>query len=105
VNSFITSICIGLIAASIDIIPMFIKKLDKLFILSAFTMWLIIGIVNAQLRILEIPVLNGLLITLLFFTPLSFLIFRQDNSAFIQICITTIILGSAVGLATGFLIK
>ena len=104
-NNFIISICIGLGAALIDIAPMLVKKLEKPFILSAFTMWLFIGVVNAQLRVFESSVLNGLLVTLLFFIPLSFLIFRQDNSAFIQICVTTTILGSAVGLVTGFLVR
>ena len=104
-NSFILSICIGLVAALIDIIPMSIKKVDKLFICSAFMMWLIIGIVNTKLRIVDPPVLNGLVVSLLFFIPLSFLIYKLDNSAFLQVCISTILLGSLVGLVTGLLIK
>ncbi len=104
-NNLIISILIGLVAALADIVPMLIKKLDKLFILSAFTMWLIIGIVNTFFRIVDNSILNGLIITSLFFIPLSFLIFRQDNSAFFQICITTVILGILIGFSSGTLIK
>ena len=104
-NSFTISLCIGLAAAVIDIIPMIIKRLDKLFILSAFTMWIFVGIANGMLNIVETPVLNGLAVALMFFLPLSFLIFRQDNSAFLQICITTVLLGSLVGAGTGIFIK
>ncbi|MDC7235345.1 MAG: hypothetical protein PQJ58_19080 [Spirochaetales bacterium] len=104
-NSFLISICIGVAAAVLDVIPMAVKKLDHLFIASAFSLWLIIGIVNARLVLLEIPVLNGLLVTFLFFIPLSFLIYRLDSSAFIQVCVSTVVLGSLVGFATGILIN
>jgi len=104
-NTFILSLCIGLAAALLDIIPMVLKKLDNLFILSAFSLWVIIGIVNAQLQISRIPLLNGLIIALLFFIPLSFLIYRQDPGAFLQVCLSTLILGSLLGLTSGFLLK
>jgi len=104
-NHLLLSICIGLAAALADTIPMILKKLDKLFILSAFFMWLIIGMVNAYFYVSSIPLLNGLFIALMFFLPLSFLIYRLDSSAFLQVCISTVVLGCLVGLLTGLWIK
>ncbi len=90
-------IAAGLIAGLIDIIPMIIKKLDPLFIASAFTMWLVAGFLAGTLHLTGIPAVNGLLCALLVFLPLSFLIYRMDRAAMIQVCVTTVVLGLLVG--------
>lgn len=103
-NSFLISLLIGLAAAILDCIPMFIKKLDIMFILSAFTMWVLVGIFSLNFQIVKYPTLNGALFAILLFTPLSFLIYRLDPKALTQIILSTLILGSIVGFFSGLLI-
>lgn len=96
-NYFAISILIGLAAGTIDVIPMIIKKLDILFILSAFTMWIVVGIFVSKIQIVDIAALNGILVALLIFLPLSFLIYKLDKSAFMQVRISTVVLGGLLG--------
>jgi len=104
-NNILISSAIGLAAAIIDVVPMILKKLDRLFILSAFSMWVIVGFATAYIRISGNNTFNGILVALLFFIPLSFLIFKLDPSAFFQVCLSTVLLGAAVGFSSGILIK
>ncbi len=98
-NNVFISILIGSAAGLVDIIPMIIKKLDRLFILSAFSMWVSVGILSWNLTLVKIPALNSLLFALLVFAPLSFLVYRLDRAAMIQVCVTMVVLG----LLTGFI--
>jgi hypothetical protein len=43
-KAFLISVLIGLVAALIDTIPMMVRKMDKTFIVSAFFVWIILGI-------------------------------------------------------------
>lgn len=98
-------IVIGIIIGTIDIVPMIIKKLDIMFILSAFSLWIVVTILSGNLNIIGNQILNGLVFSILVFIPLSFLIYRVDSGAFIQVLITTVIFGLLVGLLTGLFIK
>lgn len=104
-NYFLISILIGLAAAIIDTIPMVIKKLDIMFILSAFTLWIVVGIFVPKVQFASFQTLNGLIIALLLFLPLSFLIYKLDKNAFAQVIISTVILGCLVGFFSGLFIK
>jgi hypothetical protein len=104
-NNFLISVFIGLAAAIIDCVPMFVKKLDIMFILSAFTMWMIVGILSSNFQLVKYPTLNGASIAILMFIPLSFLIYRLDRNAIAQVIISTLILGCSVGFISGLLIK
>ena len=44
------SLVIGLIAAVIDTAPMVIRKMDKFFIVSAFCVWVILGIFIPKIK-------------------------------------------------------
>jgi hypothetical protein len=104
-NHFLISILIGLAAAIIDCVPMIIKKIDIMFILSAFTMWIIVGILSSNILLMKHPTLNGAIFAILFFLPLSFLIYRLDRNALALIIISTLVLGCLVGFISGLLIK
>ncbi len=103
-NQFVIAIAAGAAAGILDCIPMLIKKLDPLFILSAFCMWLVSGILVYKAVIFPIPWLNGICLAVMILLPLSFLIFRLDKRALPQIIVTTIILGGLLGMIEGLLI-
>jgi len=100
-KSLLISLLIGLAAAAVDTLPMILKKLDRMFILSAFFFWLVLGVLIPRVQLLSSAWLNGLVTALLVLVPLLFLIYRQDREALLQICLTTLVLGAAVGWASG----
>lgn len=102
-NHLLIGLIIGLGAAVLDIIPMIIKKLDPLFILSAFTLWIVVGLLSMKVKLVPISVINGNVIALLVLLPSIFLIMKVDKEAIPQILITTLVLGAAVGYFSGIL--
>jgi hypothetical protein len=103
-NLFI-SIIIGLIAAGIDITPMIIRKMDKHFILSAFFVWIVLGIIIPKIQFITNSCLNGVIVAILFVLPMSFLIYKLDPKGLPVVIITTLILGCCVGYFTNLFIK
>lgn len=101
-NSTIIVILIGVVAGIIDIIPMFIKKLDRLFILSAFLFWCVNSFITSRVILIPNSTINGLCVTALLFLPLSFLIYRVDREAIIPVILTTTVLGLLVGFSMGY---
>lgn len=99
--NWILSILLGLSAALIDTLPMFMKRLDKSFILSAFCFWLIAGILVPRIHLTSWNWLNGLLCCLMLLIPLLPLIFRQDKPAIPQIIASTLLLGALLGFLSG----
>jgi len=99
-NIFI-SVILGMAVGGIDIIPMIIKKLDKLFILSAFFMWVAVGILVPMINMTGIFWADGILVSLLVYAPLLFLILRLDHRAIPQTTLTTLLLGALTGVLKG----
>lgn len=104
-KNILISLGIGLIAAIIDVAPMIIRKMDKSFIVSAFLVWIVLGLFISKLHFVSNAVLNGLIVSLLFVLPISVLIYKLDPKGLPIVIITTIILGCGVGFLTGLLIK
>jgi len=98
------SIAIGIAIGVIDTIPMVIKKLDPLFILSAFFMWVAVGILVPKIVFTGLFWADGILVALLFYIPLLFLIYKLDRQAIPQITLTTLLLGALTGALRRFFI-
>jgi hypothetical protein len=96
-KGYLISLVIGLIAAVIDVAPMVARKMDKLFIISAFFTWIILGIFIPRINFTTISFLNGIIVAVLFVIPMSVLIYKLDPKGLPAIAVTTIILGCAVG--------
>jgi hypothetical protein len=96
-HKLLISLFIGLAAAVIDITPMLLQKTDRLFIASAFFVWLVLGLFIPKINFVANAVLNGVIIAVLFVLPLSFLIYKLDPKGLLIVIITTIILGGCVG--------
>lgn len=97
-NKIITGLFIGIIAGIIDVIPMIIQNLTWDANFSAFSLWVVVGIL---LSITEIKIkgfLKGLLLSFLVATPVLIIIGAKEPYTLIPIFITTSILGSLSGL-------
>ena len=103
-KNYLISIAIGIVAGTLDIIPMIIKRLDMAFTLSAFSMWVVTGLFILKARFIPVHWLNGIVVSLLIFLPLFFMIFKMDKNALPQVCITTVLLGAGIGFLNGLLI-
>lgn len=101
---FITLI-IGVIAGIIDIVPMFIQKLDRYSIISAFLQWVIVAFIITHIQFGVGGWLKGLIIAVLMALPIVVLLMKADAKSVIPILVMSVILGSFVGFATDRFIK
>jgi hypothetical protein len=101
---YLISLLIGLIAAVIDVAPMIIRKMDKLFIISAFFVWIVLGIFIPRINFVSISFLNGIIVSVLFVLPMTFLIYKLDPNGLPVVIVTTIILGCGVGFFSRMII-
>jgi hypothetical protein len=87
----------GGIAGLVDLIPMIILNLTCDANLSAFSMWVIVGIFIASLNWKMNRVLKGIIISFLVFLPSGILIGWKEPLSLIPISIMTLILGGLSG--------
>jgi len=103
-SNYVISLLIGFIAAVIDIVPMIVRKMDKIFIISAFSVWVVLGLFIPKINFVAISFLNGIIVAVLFVLPMSFLIYKLDPKGLPAVIITTIVLGCGVGFFSGMFV-
>ncbi len=92
-----TGILFGSIAGLIDVIPMFMMNLSWDAIISAFTMWVIVGFLIASILLNINSVLKGIIVAFLGLTPTAVLIGWKEPASLIPIFIMTTFLGGLLG--------
>jgi len=98
-NEILIALLIGVIAGIIDVIPMVIQKLDKFANLSAFTHWVVLGLIIPFVDWNLEPWLKGLILGELSAIPIMLIIYPKDKKALIPIIIFSAILGIGVAIA------
>ncbi|HOY32491.1 MAG TPA: hypothetical protein PKW80_11480 [Bacteroidales bacterium] len=93
----LTGLIFGVLAGIIDVVPMIIQKLPWDADLSAFTMWVVCGLLIAVTYIKIHPVLKGMLLGYALLIPCAVLIAFEEPLTLIPVIIITGILGSALG--------
>lgn len=88
---------IGFIAGIADVIPMIIQKLTWDACISAWSMWIVVGIFIASINWKINSVIKGILVAFLTLFPISIIIGFQEPISLIPISIMTLILGSLCG--------
>ncbi len=104
-NHILIALAIGIIAGIIDVIPMIIQKMDKYANLSAFTHWLVLGLIIPFVSWGIAPWIKGLIIGEISAIPILFLVATNDRKAIFPITIMSAILGIAVAIAGSILIR
>jgi hypothetical protein len=101
----LTGLLLGLFAGIIDVIPMFIQHLTWDANLSAFSMWVIIGLFMAITQFSIKGLGKGLLISFCILLPSLVIIGWKQPASLIPIITMTAILGSLIGLLFQKIIK
>ncbi len=96
-NPIVTGILLGIVAGIIDVIPMIIKKLTWDANISAFTMWVVVGLFIAAIELNIQPIVEGILIALLTLLPCAILIGWKEPKSLLPILSMTILLGGLLG--------
>ena len=104
-RKIIMGTALGVIAGIIDITPMMIQKLPIHAILSAFSMWVVLGFLVNTSTLKMNGVLKGLLLSFLVLLPTAILIGQGEPVSLIPISIMTVILGALLGFASGKIVK
>lgn len=98
-NPLLIAISIGVIAGTIDVIPMVLQKKDKFSCLSAFIHWVVLGLIIPYVHWDVVPWVKGSLIGALTAGPVMLLVFPLERKALIPILLFSLFLGAAVGVA------
>lgn len=91
------SLFIGFVAGVIDVIPMILQRLDLYSCASAFTQWLILGIIINHIDIELRGWVKGLVIAEITAIPILILVSKTGLVSIIPIIAMSAILGSFVG--------
>jgi hypothetical protein len=94
------AIGIGAAAGVVDVAPMVLRHVDRATVLSAFTHWVVVGVLAAYVNLPLPPWMVGALVALL--TALPELIQRlgQHPPRIAGVLAMSLLLGAGVGLAT-----
>jgi len=103
-NNILIALTIGIIAGIIDVIPMIIMKMDKYANLSAFTHWLVLGLIIPFVSWNIAPWLKGLIIAEISAVPVILMVVKEDKKAIIPIAAMSVVLGSGIGLAGAYFV-
>jgi len=98
-NEILIALIIGIIAGIIDVIPMIIQKMDKYANLSAFSHWVVLGLIIPFVSWDISAWLKGLIIAEISAIPILLIVAPKDKKAVIPISIMSAILGIAVAIA------
>jgi hypothetical protein len=98
----ILGITFGIIAGIIDVIPMAIRKLPLEADISAFSMWVVVGLFVSLYKF-RVPVPIGSGITaFLVLLPSAILIGWKEPFSLVPIAFMTLVIGFLLGLGIGF---
>ena len=100
-QKLLVAISVGIGAGIIDVIPMFIQKIDRNSCVAAFVHWLVLGVVIAYVSAPVPDWAKGALVG--FFGALStvILVAQGDPKSAVPILVTSTVLGSVVGMLAG----
>ncbi len=101
----IIGLVVGAVAGILDVIPMIFQKLTWDANLSAFLMWLVIGVFIALTDLKIISGLKGVILSFLILFPSAVLIGWKEPLSLIPISVMTIILGTLSGVMIEMLKK
>jgi len=98
-NNYLIALIIGIVAGTIDVIPMILRKLERTANLSAFFHYLILGLIIPFVDWDIQPWLKGSIIAELTAIPVMIIVFPKDKKALIPMMLFAAILGAGIGIA------
>lgn len=104
-SKFIRAISIGVLAGVIDVVPMVLQKIDMYANASAFTHWVVMGIILSYLRTPLASWLQGLLIGELSVVPFILIVVKDSPGSVLPMVVMSAILGTLVGILSGKFVR
>jgi hypothetical protein len=102
-DALFIGIIVGIVAGTLDALPMIIKKLNRKDTISAFVQWFFASIVIALVDIPGVAWwLEGSIIGVALATPVVIIVSKTDKKSVPVILITSVVLGAFVGAAIHF---
>jgi hypothetical protein len=98
-NKHLTGILLGAVAGVLDVVPMIIQGLTWDANLSAFSMWVVVGLVLSSIGFKMPSVIKGIAVSLLILLPTAILIGWKQPISLVPILIMTVILGAGLGFS------
>jgi hypothetical protein len=98
-NTVLIALLIGIAAGITDALPMIFMKLDKYATLSAFTHWVVLGLIIPFVQWDIDPWLKGLIIGELTAIPVILMTIKFDKKSWAPILLFSAILGIGVAVA------
>ena len=98
-NNILIALAIGIIAGIIDVIPMILKKMDKISNLSAFAHWVVLGLIIPFVDWNIEPWIKGLIIGELSAIPIIIMVYPKDKKALIPMIVFSAVLGIGIAIA------
>jgi len=95
----------GAVAGVLDVTPMIIQKLPIQSLLSAFSMWVALGLIINTSALKIKGALKGLLLSFIVLLPSAILIGYEEPVSLIPIGIMTVVLGLLLGFVSDKLVK
>jgi hypothetical protein len=98
---FTKALVLGIAAGIVDVLPMVVMKSNFWAMASAFTHWVIIGVLVVYLQVKLRPWQKGLLVGSVSAIPVLFMVYPVEPTALAPITMMSVILGTAVGYVSG----
>ena len=93
----VAGLLVGACAGVVDVVPMVMQGITWDANCSAFSLWVVSGLMIAATDLKLKPVLKGIVIPMLVLLPSSFLIAWKEPASLIPILVMTTILGAISG--------
>lgn len=101
---FLLTFLIGIVAGTIDVLPMVKMKLDKYALFAAFIFYFIMPFIIFNINILEnIWWIKGGIITFILVIPTIIIASKENKFSILPITIMSIIIGSLIGIVGHYL--
>lgn len=98
-SNFLIAITIGLIAGTIDVVPMLVQKLDKRDSISAFIHYFVLGVIIPFVHWGIPSWITGIIIAFFSALPIMIIVYKSDKKAIIPMLIFSLLLGAGIGFA------
>jgi hypothetical protein len=96
---------VGVVAGTIDVVPMILMKLTWDANLSAFSMWVIIGVLISTTSLNLPGMVKGAVLSLMVLCPSAILIGWKEPASLMPILLMTVVLGGISGFAISKIAK
>lgn len=101
----IIGIAFGTIAGILDVIPMILQKLSWDTNISAFSMWVVVGLILSSIDFKLPSILKGIIVSFLILLPVAILIAWKEPISLLPISIMTLIIGGGLGFSINKIAK